>query len=243
MRFSIITPTFNCVTTLKDTLDSVVAQTGAEREQIVVDNASRDGTPELVRLLALPHVRLVSEPDSGVYDAFNKGLNLATGDVIGFLNAADRYLPDALAAVAAAFAAHPEAAIVHGNIEVPDRQGHLRALPPPTGLRSLRGRRIYHPACFVRRHVFDTVGRFDLRYRIAADLDWFIRARAHYPFQHLDRPLTHFALGGLSTRHCFRSSREVATILRQHRFPLPLILAVYATETARNLARFLLLRS
>ena len=104
MKISIITVCFNSAETIADTLKSIVNQTHEDIEQIVVDGGSNDSTLALVRDQALPGVIVISEPDKGIYDAMNKGIAVATGDVIGFINSDDFYpSPGVLAVVASAF--------------------------------------------------------------------------------------------------------------------------------------------
>lgn len=205
--FTVITPTSNAAGCIRRCLASIVTSpAGAipaspvvfspagEIEHIVVDNLSRDGTPELVRDFA-PQAFVISEADVGIYDALNKGLRVAHGEVVACLNADDWYTEGALARVRAAFADNPQADIVHGNILVRGRE-----VRPPRGLASFGGARIFHPAAFIRRELLARLGGFDATYRICADLDFFLRARADgATFVHIDAPLTNFSLGGLST--------------------------------------------
>lgn len=214
--FSIITPTCNAGGCISRCLASVAANAvgaGADSpaassappgapaasspcgvEHIIVDNLSCDGTPQLVRKFA-PQALVISEADGGIYDALNKGLRAAHGEVVACLNADDWYTEGALARVRAAFADHRQADIVHGNILVCGRE-----VRPPRGLASFGGARIFHPAAFIRRELLARLGGFDATYLICADLDFFLRARAAGAhFVHIDVPLTNFSLGGLST--------------------------------------------
>ena len=93
MRISIVTPTLNRAHFLAQAIDSVLAQNDSDVEHIVVDGISTDGTVEL--LARYPHLRVIREPDTGLYDALNKGLRAATGDMIGWLNSDDLFAPDA----------------------------------------------------------------------------------------------------------------------------------------------------
>jgi len=212
-----------------------MAQGVADIEHLVIDNCSTDDTLATIAACGSPFVRVVQASDRGIYDAFNKGLALATGDLIAFLNSDDYYLPDALKSVDADFTRAPETSCVHGQIEV-TRHGQTGVVLPPAGRLSFGGRRVFHPTFFARRGVYDTVGGFDLAFPIADDLDWPFRASAHYHFHYLAQPLTHFALGGISTKRRWRSTRDVVAILRRHHQPAATVAAVWLTENLRSTA-------
>jgi glycosyltransferase involved in cell wall biosynthesis len=110
---SIVTPSFNAAAYLEDAILSVSRQGRVAVEHIVTDAVSTDGTLEILR--QYPHLRWISEPDRGQSDAINKGFLLAKGELVGWLNADDYYLPGALEAIANAAAAHPEADVIYGD--------------------------------------------------------------------------------------------------------------------------------
>ncbi|OYU12446.1 MAG: hypothetical protein CFE38_08240 [Comamonadaceae bacterium PBBC1] len=117
MKISIITATYNCAQTLGDCLSSVASQAYANREHVVIDGASQDGTLDVLQASRSQLAVLLSEPDRGIYDALNKGIAHASGDVIGFLHADDVYAsPDVLAHVAQAFA-DPAVCAVYGDLQ------------------------------------------------------------------------------------------------------------------------------
>lgn len=215
MFFSIVTATFNAARSIERNIRSVIAQSHFDLEHLVIDNCSTDDTREIIRACNSPFVEMVSETDNGIYDAFNKGVARARGDVIAFLNADDYYLDGTLAAVREFFAQHPEAAIVHGNARV-EKDGKPFTVRAPQGIFSYGGARVLHPAFFCRRAVFEALGPFDTKYKVLADLDFMFRAHQRFAFHHLDRCLTHFALGGISTQRRFSVANEVRAIARSH---------------------------
>lgn len=175
MKISIITVTYCAEATLERTLQSVAEQTYTDIEHLVIDGASKDGTLAIAR--RFPHVKVVSEPDRGLYDAMNKGIGLATGEFLCFLNAGDRlHSADTIARVAAA--AESSTAVVYGDTAIVDGNGQFlyrRRLAPPERLtwRSFRqGMLVCHQAFYVNRAV---VQPYDLHYRFSADFDWCIR--------------------------------------------------------------------
>jgi GT2 family glycosyltransferase len=181
--FSIVTPCLNAAKTLRATLESVSTQGYAHVEQIVVDGGSTDGTIEILR--GNPEVRWISEPDEGLSDAVNKGIAMATGDVIGWLNADDVYRPGALAAVAKAFADQPSAEWAFGHCGIIDARGNeMRS--GVTAYKNFFLRRysfalhlthnfVSAPATFVKRSAFDQVGLFDKRFKYSMDYDVWLR--------------------------------------------------------------------
>lgn len=207
MNISIITVAYNSASTLGRTLHSVAEQRHPDIEHIVIDGGSTDGTATLVRQ-AGSHVRhFVSEPDRGIYDAMNKGIALASGDVIGFLNADDHYANDGVLARVAGLFADSALDAVLGDVaffqpEAPDRVVRRyrsgRFSPRTIGW----GWMPAHPSLFVRREVFERVGAFKTDYRIAGDYEWVARAFTRCPlrYQHLPEVLVHMQTGGVSTR-------------------------------------------
>jgi glycosyltransferase involved in cell wall biosynthesis len=180
-RFTIITPVLNRAAMVEEAIASVVAQRdfAGPVEHIVMDGGSTDGTQERVR--RHPHVRLVSEPDAGLYDAIDKGLALARGDVVGLLNSDDLLRPGALAAVARALDAVPHADAACGGAEVMAAGGRLVARIDDEATKRLdfRTAMLGVPitnARFFRRDRLQALGGFDGRYRIAADRDLLIRS-------------------------------------------------------------------
>ena len=220
MTFSVVTPTWNCAPTVTSTIQSVMAQEcDADIEHLLIDGASTDKTVDTAIACKSPYLKVFSEADKGIYDAFNKGVERASGQVISILNADDWYFPDTFSTVNDLFGAHPEIDFIHGNIEV--LKGNVSTIYcPRRGLASLEGARVYHPTVFVRSCVFQKVGLFDLTYPLCADLDRFIRCqKAGYTFYYLNKTMTHFALGGASTTRRGEVIREVSLILKKHGFP------------------------
>lgn len=179
-KFSIITVTYNAASVIEPTLRSIMAQTYGNIEFLLIDGASKDNTVDVVRLSGIAVAHLVSEPDNGLYDAMNKGIEAATGDYLCFLNAGDAFhTPDTLERVVAAIAGETELPdVLYGETaEVDDehRFVRMRRLQAPEQLtwRSFKqGMMVCHQAFYARRTI---VPMYDLKYRYSADVDWCIK--------------------------------------------------------------------
>lgn len=221
-RVSIITAVLDRAGTIGAALDSVAAQTCQDLEHVVVDGGSTDGTLE--RVQAARHaVRLTCERDHGIYDAFNRGLALATGEWVAFLNSDDAYAhPRVLEAVLAAAARHPDADVLHGDVDMVDPAGRvtreLRFVPGPEPYAAFGVTLpVFQPAAFVRRRLFERLGGFDATYRIVGDYELFLRAwRAGARFQHLPGVLVHMRDDGVSERRPWVRAVEVFQASRRH---------------------------
>lgn len=183
MRISVITATYNSGRTIGDTLESVLRQTYSDVELIVVDGASRDDTMDVVRRYEPRfggRLHWTSEPDRGIYDAMNKGIARATGDVIGILNSDDFYTSDTVLERVAEAMAGGDVDAVYGDIHYV-RDGDLRrcvryysSRPFRRGLMRL-GFMPAHPSFYCRREVYERCGTFDTTYRVAADFENLLR--------------------------------------------------------------------
>ncbi len=239
MKVSIVTITWNAARTLQRTLDSVRQQTYANIEHWIIDGASTDDT-----LLIAQHyqqdsrhdVKIQSEPDKGLYDAMNKGLQKATGDYIVFLNAGDTlYAPDTIATVVhAALTHHPSAikhqtsapAVIYGDTAITDSEGHflhLRQHRPPETLSWCsfkQGMLVCHQAFYARLDIARTIP-YDLQYRHSADVDWCIRvmkeaARQQLPLANTHAILANFEEGGNTTQNHRASLKERFRVMARH---------------------------
>ena len=183
MKVSIITSTFNSATTLRDTIESVLAQTYKDIEYIVVDGNSSDETLKIVREYAPAFkgkLKVVSEPDRGIYDAMNKGVSMATGDVVGILNSDDFYSsPNVIEEIVRVISASDIDA-VYGDVHY--------VHPCDTGkcIRYYSSRLFHrtwmrlgfmpaHPSFYCRRTIYEQFGAFDLSYKVAADFENLLR--------------------------------------------------------------------
>lgn len=230
MRFSIVTVCFNSARTIADTLSSVRGQSRQDFEHIVVDGGSTDGTMAVVNDFAHPRLRAVSEPDDGLYDAMNKGLGMAKGDYVLFLNSDDLLArADALALVAARLGeAGPDCLFADTDFVKADGVTRAGRLYSAKGFRRwwLRiGVMPPHPSMFMRRDLARQLGGFDTSYRIAADFDLVARAvlKAGCSWATLPVVTTKFRVGGISTSGLAATltlSREFARSLRAIGQPL-----------------------
>jgi glycosyltransferase len=230
MNISIVTVTFNCGDPVLDCLDSVLTQSHNHTEHVLVDGASNDGTIELLQGYsgrANLRAALVSEPDQGIYDALNKGLARATGEVVGLLHGDDAFADaEVLAAVAGAFS-DPNVQVVYGDLEYVSQERpnqvirYWRAGPfSPARLRY--GWMPPHPTFFLRRSLYERYGAFDTSYRIAADYDFMLRVLKHLTSDevvYIPRVFTRMRTGGTSNRslsNIARKSREDYWALRSN---------------------------
>ena len=177
---SIITPSYNRVQFIRDAIQSVLDQHYPQVEHIIVDAASTDGTLDVLQ--EYPHLRVVSEPDNGMYDAINKGIHMARGEIIGLLNTDDLYAPVCFQVVAEGFAKNPAAlAIVGGAATFQNNSGPLEFIrhASPIGSDELWYRLIQGPpvtnAWFFQKRMFDQTGYFDSSMHFAADRYFLIR--------------------------------------------------------------------
>jgi len=215
MRITIITAVHNGCETIESTLDAVGRQEYGNIEYVVVDGASRDGTIEILERHRSRIDVLVSERDDGIYDALNKGIGLATGDVIGFLHADDVFADDRVVSRVAAAFADPSVEAVYGDLDYVSRTDAQRVIRRwRAGTYSPRrlawGWMPPHPTFYVRRRVYERLGGFDTRHRIAADYDCILRflGRGGIVPAYIPEVLVKMRLGG-------ESNRSVGNILRK----------------------------
>jgi glycosyltransferase involved in cell wall biosynthesis len=223
---TVITPSLNSAATIQATLDSVRAQDYPKLEHVVVDGGSTDGTLGL--LGAAPGVRFVSERDRGLAHALNKGVAMASGDVVGELNADDVYEPGALQAVGEAFRDHPDTVWLTGFCRIIGADGaEIRRAITEYKNAFLRryslGLYLTHnfisaPATFFRRAALEEAGGFDERYRISVDYDLQLRIARHHDPLILRRYLASFRMveGTLSMSGFQTQFREHAEQARRH---------------------------
>ena len=206
MKISIITITYNSAKTVQRALESVQSQTYSDIEHIIVDGASTDDTRKIIEAYAADHknVRWVSEPDNGIYDALNKGIRLATGDVIGFLHSDDVfYATDSVAHIAAAFEAS-DADVVYGDLQYCNGSKVVRRWKSndfnPCSLKY--GWMPPHPTVYVRREVYEQVGPYDDWFRISADYDMMLRLfGAGYKSHYIPEVIVSMETGGASNKN------------------------------------------
>lgn len=227
MKLSVVTAVRNRKATIMQAMASVRTQSHADIEHIVIDGASTDGTLAAVENASHSALRLVSEPDSGIYDALNKGIRLASGDVIGVLHSDDFFAHDrVLEKVAAAFADRRTLA-AYGDLDYVSAADENRIVRhwrssdfDPGKLRW--GWMPPHPTLFLRREVFERHGLYDQRYRIAADYDAVLRyfSREDLRPVYIPEVLVKMRIGGESNRslgRILRKSREDYRALKANR--------------------------
>ena len=207
MKISIITAVYNRADSIAEAVRSVQAQTWPHVEHVVIDGASTDGTVAVLQTCLNAQAVWLSEPDKGIYDALNKGLARATGDVIGLMHSDDFFADDeVLASVAAAFA-NPEVDAVYGDLDYVAKADTARIVRrwrsgDYSAAKLARGWMPPHPTLFLRRSVLERWGGYDTSFRIAADYDTILRyfGQGRIRPAYIPRVLVKMRLGGESNR-------------------------------------------
>lgn len=207
MKISIITAVYNRADSIAEAVRSVQAQTWPHVEHVVIDGASTDGTVAVLQTCLNAQAVWLSEPDKGIYDALNKGLARATGDVIGLMHSDDFFADDeVLASVAAAFA-NPEVDAVYGDLDYVAKADTARIVRrwrsgDYSAAKLARGWMPPHPTLFLRRSVIERWGGYDTSFRIAADYDTILRyfGQGRIRPAYIPRVLVKMRLGGESNR-------------------------------------------
>ena len=220
-KFSIITVTYNAGAVLEDTIQSVITQTYRNVEYIIVDGGSKDHTLDIINRYREHIHTLVSEPDKGLYDAMNKGIRLATGDYLCFLNAGDElHEDDTLQLMVHSITGTELPDVLYGETAIVDEEGHflrMRRLSAPENLnwKSFKdGMLVCHQAFFPRRELAEP---YDLRYRFSADFDWCIRIMKKARTLHNTHlTIIDYLEEGMTTRNQKASLKERFRIMAKH---------------------------
>ncbi len=238
MKISIITATYNSEKTVKETIESVLAQTYLDYEHIFVDGLSKDHTMEIIKSYEEQYqgkCRYISEKDMGLYDAMNKGIQMATGDIIGILNSDDIYASrEVLQKIADTFQKE-SCDGTYGNLIFMDEQ--TMSIPQRIWKSKKgdvnKGWHPAHPTLYLKRQVYDKIGLFDLQYRIAADYDFMIRMLQdeQIKLSYIDADIVYMRTGGASTdglKGYRKNLKEAHQVLKANHIPHP-----YLVDTRR----------
>jgi glycosyltransferase involved in cell wall biosynthesis len=237
-KLSVITIVYNNVKDIERTMLSVLNQTYPNIEYIIIDGASTDGTKDMIYNYKSRLAQFISEPDKGIYDAMNKGLSLATGDYVLFMNSGDEiYGPETVVEV---FETAASADIYYGETEMFDENwmslGQRRHHAPPVfNWRSFRyGMNISHQAIYVKRSIAEP---FDLQYKYSADIDWIIRAaKKASSIVNTHAYVAKYLVGGISKKKHIASLKERFKIFTKYYGLLPNV--INHVFIAINLAQY-----
>lgn len=213
MKISIVTVSYNSEKTIEQTIQSVIGQRYKNKEYIIIDGGSTDGTIDIIQRYSQQLSYWCSEPDEGIYDAMNKGLRHVTGDVVAFLNSDDWYEPDILQRVAGYFKDNEIDCLAGGvYLVLNDRifEDDIRCHTEE----DIHFFMIYrHPAFFCKKDVFSRIGAFNKKYKIAADYDFALRVHnAGYRIMETPEIFTNFRRDGLSAIQFYKGKREIKEI-------------------------------
>ena len=252
IKISVVTAILNCAKTLPDCLASVARQNYANHEHVILDGASTDGTIDVIN----QHIDQIdifkSEADKGIYDALNKGIKLATGDVVGFLHADDLYASDdTLTKIAQAFE-DPTLCAVYGDLEYVSHQDTSKVIRrwqsnPFNQLDLGWGWMPAHPTLYVRRDWYSKIGGFDISYRIAADYLSILKlfTQPGFKTEYIPNVLVTMRLGGASNKSLqaiIMKTKEDWRALRSCNFSTPSAMRAIAWKNLSKLSQFACLK-
>ncbi|HTE01132.1 MAG TPA: glycosyltransferase family 2 protein [Mucilaginibacter sp.] len=208
LKISIITVCYNSEKTIETTIQSVISQDYPNIEYIIVDGKSKDGTMDIVNKYKENIAKSISEPDKGLYDAMNKGIDMATGSIIGILNSDDLFFSNStISEIAAAFEGSRQVDAVYGNItffkgDATEDRIRTWITKPYYPKFFDHGEVPPHPALFVKKSVYDVIGAYFASFKLASDYEFMLRAfKVHgYTPLHLDQIIVKMRMGGESTK-------------------------------------------
>lgn len=236
IKFTIVTCTYNAEAVLQRTLDSVMKQSYCNVEHLIIDGVSKDKTLSMLKVYqhknevgeSAHEIVVCSEPDQGLYDAMNKGIDRATGDYLIFLNAGDVFPSEDTLEYVEGCVGEGEVlpGVLYGDTDIVDMKGHFvrhRRLSPPAKLswRSFKwGMLVCHQSFYARADIAKGI-HYNLYYKYSADVDWCIRimresARRHLPLRNVNAVITNFLDGGMTTQNHKASLKERFEVMRSH---------------------------
>lgn len=206
MKVSIITTCFNREKTIKDSIKSVLSQDYHDIEYIVIDGASTDKSVEIINGYKDKIATFISEPDRGMYEAINKGIRLATGDIVGLLHSDDiLYAPDTISHIVKRFE-DTDSELIYGNGLFVDYNNLNKIIRQWISgkyykNRVKKGWLPLHPTVYMRRNCFEQIGYYDESFRIAADSDFLVRCfyKSNFKISYLNEYIVRMRMGGVST--------------------------------------------
>ena len=227
MKVSIITVCFNSENTIVDTISSVQQQSYHDIEYIIVDGGSTDKTLQLIDKSDYRPHHFISEPDRGIYDAMNKGLALASGDIIGILNSDDFYIDsDVVFDVVEVFKSNTNIDLLLGNVDFISTQNVDKVIREYSSFKFSPWKMRFgfmpaHPGAFIKKSAYEQVGNYKLGYKIAADFDIFVRLLLvnDLCYTKINKTIIRMRLGGISTsgfRSYLVTSNEVLRSLKEN---------------------------
>lgn len=220
-KISIITVTYNCKEDLRQTFESLHSQTFQDYEHIIIDGGSTDGTIELINENESKVDQWVSEKDKGIYDAMNKGIDMARGEYVQFLNAGDIFFDEHSLTLAAKEMYSSKYDIIFGEIILTDKQGNKVYHVKPLGfdLETLKNRgtaSVNHQSFFAKK---DLIPMYSSKYKLKGELDWYIniaKKNRNLKTHYLQFPLIRYKLGGAGNIHYLRNLKEWILIINKH---------------------------
>lgn len=238
MKVSIITATYNSAKTVRDTIESVLVQDYPDIEHIIVDGKSKDATLDIVQEYDGKIAKVVSDPDKGIYDAMNKGIRMATGDIIGILNSDDFFANDhVISEVVRAFREDPTLDGVHADLY------YVKQDEPQKIVRHwvttdykpgcfFKGWHPAHPTLYLRKEVYERYGLFDLDFPLAADFELMLRLFEchHIVAKHLDMAMIRMRLGGATSKdytNIVKNTKECMAAFRKNGLKPPVLYPAY----------------
>lgn len=249
MLISILTSTYNSATHIEDALNSFLIQSYQEKELVVIDGASQDDTCAKVKALLEGQVfQLISEPDKGIYDALNKGIQMAKGDIIGILHSDDVFAStDVLRKVAIAFEQDETLMAVYGDLQYVKRENKDEVIrnwiAGTSSMEKLNwGWMPPHPTLFIRKACFLKYGAYDLQYRSAADYDLILRFLYQYQIKiaYIPEVLVKMRVGGTSNvsfKNRWRANQEDRQAMKVNGVSFPFLASLW--KPLRKLRQFL----
>lgn len=205
MKISIITATYNSQATIEDTLNSVLNQTYKNIEHIIIDGKSKDNTMKIVKKYEKKYdgkLKYISEKDKGLYDAMNKGIKMAKGDIIGILNSDDVYANNLVLETIVNKIKETKSDGCYGNLLYMDENLKKPIRDWKTGTGKIKsGWMPAHPTFYISKKIYKEVGFYNLNYKVVSDFDFMIRVCKNdkYKLTYIDDYLVHMRLGGVSS--------------------------------------------
>lgn len=218
MKISIVTVCLNAAHCIENAVQSVLSQTYEDIEYIIIDGNSHDKTLDVVNKYRDRISKIVSEKDNGIYDAMNKGIKIAKGDVLYFLNSDDKlYDEDVVSNIVKIFLQNPDAGIVYGNVKQISLYEGAKVIKHPITISKKEDflkQSIFHQSIFTKKWVFEEVGVFHPAYKIYADYDWLLRAFSRsIKMVFVNRNIAFYDLQGMSYKNFKQAKKEKFNII------------------------------